>query len=169
MKIQSHPARLYLAGMSLALAGAFVTTSAGRAGRRRPDGTGPDDGPGPDGRPGWPGGPGGGMFDGMMTRMLDRVNATPEQRTQIKQIMESQAADMHAQREAGRALREQAMTLFTQPTVDATAVEALRQQQLAMHDAGQQAHDARRCSRSAACSRPSSASRWPSTWPSAAR
>jgi Spy/CpxP family protein refolding chaperone len=83
------------------------------------------------------GGPGGhgGMFGGMMTRMLDRVNATPEQRAQIEQIVKANAGEMRAQREAGRALREQAMTLFAQPTVDANAVEALRQKQLAMHDA----------------------------------
>ena len=41
---------------------------------------------------------------------------------------------MRAQHEAGRALREQAMALFTQPTVDANAVEALRQKQMAVHD-----------------------------------
>ena len=41
---------------------------------------------------------------------------------------------MKAQREAGRALREQGLQLFTQPTVDATAAEALRQQMLAQHD-----------------------------------
>jgi len=83
------------------------------------------------------GGPGGhgGMFGGMMTRMLDRVNATPEQRAQIEQIVKANAGEMRAQREAGRALREQAMALFAQPTVDANAVEALRQKQLAMHDA----------------------------------
>jgi protein CpxP len=83
---------------------------------------------------GGPGGPGG-MFGGMMTRMLDRVNATPEQRAQIEQIVKANAGEMRAQREAGRALREQAMALFAQPTVDANAVEALRQKQLAMHDA----------------------------------
>jgi Spy/CpxP family protein refolding chaperone len=42
---------------------------------------------------------------------------------------------MSAQREAGRALRQQAMALFAQPQVDADAVEALRQKQLAMHEA----------------------------------
>jgi protein CpxP len=77
----------------------------------------------------------GGMFGGMMTRMLDRVNATPEQRAQIEQIVKANAGEMRSQREAGRALREQAMALFAQPTVDANAVEALRQKQLAMHDA----------------------------------
>ena len=75
------------------------------------------------------------MFGGMLKRMLERVNATPEQRAQIDQIMKSAANDMRAQRESGRELREQAMTLFSQPTVDAGAVEALRQKQLAMHDA----------------------------------
>jgi periplasmic protein CpxP/Spy len=62
------------------------------------------------------------------------VNTTPEQRTQIQQIMQKQADGMSAQREAGRALRQQMMALFAQPTVDASAVEALRQQQLAMHE-----------------------------------
>ena len=41
---------------------------------------------------------------------------------------------MMAQHEAGRALREQSMKLFTQPTVDANAAEALRQQMLQQHD-----------------------------------
>jgi Spy/CpxP family protein refolding chaperone len=92
-------------------------------------------GQGPMAGPGGHGGPGGGMFGGMMTRMLDRVNATPEQRAQIQQIMQNQANEMRAQREAGLALRQQAMALFAQPTVDANAVEALRQKQLAVHDA----------------------------------
>ncbi|HEY6135655.1 MAG TPA: Spy/CpxP family protein refolding chaperone [Rubrivivax sp.] len=70
----------------------------------------------------------------MSERMFDKVNATPEQRTQIRQIMQSAATDMQAQRESRKALQEQAMKLFTQPTVDANAVEALRQQQLAQHD-----------------------------------
>ncbi len=74
----------------------------------------------------------GGMH--MSERMLDGVNATPEQRTQIKQIMQSAMTDLAAQREAGRALRLQAMNVFTQPYVDANAAEALRQQMLARHD-----------------------------------
>jgi Spy/CpxP family protein refolding chaperone len=86
--------------------------------------------------PGAMGGAGpGGMFEGMLQRLLDRVNATPEQRTQIQQILQAHAGDMRTQHEAGRALREQAMALFAQPTVDAAALEALRQKQLAMHDA----------------------------------
>jgi Spy/CpxP family protein refolding chaperone len=43
-------------------------------------------------------------------------------------------ADLRAQREAGRDLRQQMMQAFTQPTVDANTVEALRQKMLAQHD-----------------------------------
>ena len=81
---------------------------------------------------------GGGM--GMMggprhiERLLDAVNATPEQRAQIQQILKTAQADMSAQREAGRRMHEQGQALFAQPTVDARAVETLRQQMLAQHD-----------------------------------
>lgn len=71
---------------------------------------------------------------GLSERMLDSVDATAEQRTQIRALMEAARNDMQAQREAGRSLRQQAMTLFAQPTVDARAAEALRQQMLAQHD-----------------------------------
>lgn len=67
-------------------------------------------------------------------KMLDSVNATPEQRTQIQQIAAAAATDMKAQHEAGRALRAQVQQLFTQPTLDARAAEALRQQMLAQQD-----------------------------------
>lgn len=90
------------------------------------------------------GGPGGhdmhggmGMMGGgprMAERMLDSVNATAEQRAQVKQILQAAQADMQAQREAGRKLREQGQALFAQPTVDARAAEALRLQMLAQHD-----------------------------------
>ena len=69
-----------------------------------------------------------------MDRMLDAVNATADQRAQIRQIHEAARADMRAQHETQRGLREQMRQLFTQPTVDANAVEALRQQMMAGHD-----------------------------------
>ncbi len=81
------------------------------------------------------GGPAGMMGGQMIARMLDRVDASAEQRAQIKQITDAAAADRKAQRDSGRTLREQMLALFAQPTVDAQAAEALRQQQLAMHDA----------------------------------
>lgn len=93
-----------------------------------------------------PGGPhGGGMGGGMggpmmmgggqhIEHMLDAVNATADQRAQIKQITDAARADVKTVHQGGRALHEQMMQLFTQPTVDARAAEALRQQQLAIHD-----------------------------------
>lgn len=69
-----------------------------------------------------------------MSRMLDMVGASPEQRAKIKAITETARADLAAQREAGRALHEQNRAIFTQPTIDANAAEALRQQMLAHHD-----------------------------------
>lgn len=84
-------------------------------------------------------GPGGaGMMLGgsprHLDRMLDGVGASDAQRSQIRQIAEAAAKDLKAQREAGKALRERQVELFTQPNVDANAVEALRQQMLAQHD-----------------------------------
>ena len=88
-----------------------------------------------------PHGPGGaGLFMGgphegrMMDRMLDSVKATDAQRAQIKQIMQSAHADLKAQFDANRGLHEQMMQAFAQPTIDANAIEALRQKQLAAHD-----------------------------------
>jgi Spy/CpxP family protein refolding chaperone len=71
---------------------------------------------------------------GHMRHMLDAVNATDEQRSQIKAIMDAARSDLRAQRGASRTLQQQAMQLFTQPIVDANAAEALRQQMLVQHD-----------------------------------
>lgn len=82
---------------------------------------------------------GGGMMGGMQSeRMLDAVDASAEQRSQIKQILDTARGESTAQREAGRALHEQMRALFTQPTVDARAVEALRVQMMARHDQASQ-------------------------------
>jgi protein CpxP len=81
------------------------------------------------------GGPGMGMFGGRgVDRMLDGLDATDAQRTQIKQIAQAAAADLKAQREQGRALRERAMQVFAAPNVDAAAAESVRQQMLQQHD-----------------------------------
>ncbi|HEX6017072.1 MAG TPA: Spy/CpxP family protein refolding chaperone [Burkholderiaceae bacterium] len=70
-----------------------------------------------------------------LERMLDGINASADQRSRIHDIVKAAQADLRNQREASRGLRERAMTLFAQPTVDANAVEALRQQMLQQHDA----------------------------------
>jgi protein CpxP len=69
-----------------------------------------------------------------LEKMLDGVNASDAQRTQVRQIAAAAAADLKSQREAGKSLRQQQLQLFTQPTVDANAIEALRRQMLAQHD-----------------------------------
>ena len=70
----------------------------------------------------------------MLDHMLDGLNATDAQRTQIKQIAQAAGADLKAQREAGHALHEKAMAIFAAPNVDAAAAESVRQQMLAQHD-----------------------------------
>lgn len=81
------------------------------------------------------------VFDGppahirrAVDRMLDGLKATDAQRTQVKQIAMAAAADLKVQRDAARALHEKGLQIFTAPTVDAGAAEALRQQMLAQHD-----------------------------------
>ncbi|MEP7099117.1 MAG: Spy/CpxP family protein refolding chaperone [Burkholderiales bacterium] len=90
-----------------------------------------------------PGGPGMMVFGGppehvgrAVDHMLDGLNASAAQRTQIKQIAMAAAADLKTQRDAGRALREKGLQIFAAPTVDAGAAEALRQQMSAQQDQG---------------------------------
>jgi len=113
-------ARMFGAALLLALAGAVVSVTAYAQ-------AGPPPGPHAFGR---------GEFGGgrMLERMLDSVNASADQRTRIQEIMRSAMTDLRAQHEASRGLREQAMTLFAQPTVDARALESVRQQMLQQHD-----------------------------------
>ncbi|WP_119287933.1 Spy/CpxP family protein refolding chaperone [Azohydromonas sediminis] len=69
-----------------------------------------------------------------LERMLDRVDASAEQRAQIRAIVDAARKDLEPLREQQRALREQALALFAQPNVDANAIEAQRQQMLRQHD-----------------------------------
>lgn len=66
--------------------------------------------------------------------MLDGLNATDAQRSQIKQIATQAAADMKAQRASGIELRQRGLQLFTAPTIDARAAEQVREQMLQQHD-----------------------------------
>jgi protein CpxP len=119
--MNSRLVRRVVLGVALAAAGTVALTAAAR--------------PGPQGGHGMHGGPGMGWFGGPhLGRLLDSVDATPEQRAQIKQITQAAMTDLKAQRESGASLREQGMALFAAPTVDANAVEALRQKMLQQHD-----------------------------------
>ncbi len=70
----------------------------------------------------------------MVDFMLDGLNATDAQRGQIKQIAVQAAAELRAQRQAGKGLHQRGMQIFTAPTVDAAAAEQVRQQMLQQHD-----------------------------------
>lgn len=80
-------------------------------------------------------GPGGAHDGHMIERMLSGAsNVTPAQRDQIRQIAQAARDDLRRQRESGRALHERMRDLLAQPSIDANAVEAARQQMLAHHD-----------------------------------
>lgn len=88
-------------------------------------------------------GGGHGGMDGMMpmpfsgrhlNHLLDKADATAGQREQIKQLLDKTQSDMKALHEEGRTLHEQALKLWAQPVLDATAAEKLRQLMLAHHD-----------------------------------
>jgi Spy/CpxP family protein refolding chaperone len=78
---------------------------------------------------------GGGMAMRMSERTLEQVGATVEQRAQIRGIMDAARTDLRAGREAARAQRGKLAELLAQPQVDAGAVEALRKEMVARHDA----------------------------------
>lgn len=69
-------------------------------------------------------------IDRTVDRLLDGLNATDAQRTQIKEIVRTAAADLKTLRDKGdgRALRDKSLQLFSSPTIDAGAVDGLRQQ-----------------------------------------
>lgn len=142
----SSPWRLLLATLVMALAGGLAQTALAAP----PEGPPPGMGPGHAGGMhrqvprGLPGGPGMADWDGwqrtglapqrQLGRMLDLAQATPEQRSRVEQIMQAARRDLQGSREAERNLREQQAALLAQPTIDADALEALRQQQVARHD-----------------------------------
>lgn len=87
------------------------------------------------GDPAGMGGPGmGPMMGGHVEHMLDMVDATETQRSQIKAIMDAARNDVKPQRESLRGLHEQGLALFSATNVDAAAVEALRQKGSALHE-----------------------------------
>lgn len=70
----------------------------------------------------------------MSPRMWNRVEATPEQREQIRKIFDAARGDLRAQHESGRALRQRSLELLSQPEIDGAALEALRKDMLAQQD-----------------------------------
>ncbi|HEY0953707.1 MAG TPA: Spy/CpxP family protein refolding chaperone [Roseateles sp.] len=76
-----------------------------------------------------------GPFGGSMGHLLERVNATDAQRSQIKAIFKQAQQDLAGQRDNGRKLHEQLVTLYTATNIDAVAIEAVRAQISAQHEA----------------------------------
>ena len=83
---------------------------------------------------GGPEGHGGGMHRLLSPRVLDRVQATPQQRQQLHEIMRTAQRDVRGMREQGRSVRQQLMQQFSQPQVNAAAVEGLRRKMMEQHD-----------------------------------
>lgn len=79
--------------------------------------------------------PSGGLFAGRIEHLLDLVNATDAQRSQIDAIFKAARQDLSGQREAGRKLHQQMATLYTATNIDAAAIEATRAQISAQHEA----------------------------------
>jgi Spy/CpxP family protein refolding chaperone len=77
---------------------------------------------------------GGGFAGHRLQKLLDKVNATPAQRTQIEGIWNNLRPQMKANRQQHMALHQQMTAAFTGPTVNAAQVEQLRQQSMAMAD-----------------------------------
>lgn len=77
----------------------------------------------------------GGLFGGHIEHMLDLVNATDSQRSQIEAIFKAARQDLSGQRDAGMKLHQQMATLYTATNVDAAAIEAVRVQMSAQHEA----------------------------------
>ena len=120
--VAARGTRLFAAALVLSLTGAVVAVAQAQTPNAPPAAAGHAWGHG-------------GHGDGrMVERMLDSVNASADQRARIQEIMKSAMTDQRAQRQAARGLHEQAMALFAQPTVDARAAEAVRQQMLQQHD-----------------------------------
>jgi periplasmic protein CpxP/Spy len=68
-------------------------------------------------------------------RLIKTVNGTPEQREKLMQLAKTAAADMQPLREQHMAARQRGMALLAAPSIDRSAMERLRQDQLKLADA----------------------------------
>ena len=76
-----------------------------------------------------------GPFGGHIEHVLDLVNATDAQRSQIDAIFKAARQDLAGQRDAGRKLHEQMASLYTATNIDAAAIESVRAQISAQREA----------------------------------
>jgi Spy/CpxP family protein refolding chaperone len=107
--------RRALGGLAVLLAGGALTLSVAQA-----HGLGP--------------GGGGGFMAFRMHKILEKVNATESQKTQIKAIWEGLRPQLKTTHEEHRKLRAQITQAMTAPTIDPAAIEKLRQQSVQLMD-----------------------------------
>jgi periplasmic protein CpxP/Spy len=87
----------------------------------------------------------GGMFGGSMTpaqiddridratkHMAIELDATTDQQVKIANVAKAAVADLRPLREKAQGARDQAVTLLTAPTIDRSAIERLRAEQIAL-------------------------------------
>lgn len=73
---------------------------------------------------------------GLMSRqILRRINASAEQTAKVEGIVGSAVGELYPLRQKLHAARDEGLKILTQPTVDRAALEKLRAEQLAMHEA----------------------------------
>ena len=70
-----------------------------------------------------------------VTRMLERLDATPEQKEKITAIMKGVREELQPMRGSMRTLREDAARLLKADTIDRAAIEKLRAQRIEQADA----------------------------------
>lgn len=74
--------------------------------------------------------------DYMVERTLSRIEATPEQREQVKTIVRGAIDDLLALREQHQANRKAMVAALTQPEVDPNELERIRSAEVALVDQG---------------------------------
>jgi Spy/CpxP family protein refolding chaperone len=72
--------------------------------------------------------------DRMVRHLAIEVDATAEQQEKLRTIVKSAVGDLIPMREKVRNARERVRSLLTQPTIDRTAIEAFRAEQIALAD-----------------------------------
>jgi Spy/CpxP family protein refolding chaperone len=90
---------------------------------------------------------GGGMFGGpttpaqiddridrMTKHMAIELDATTDQQAKVASIVKAAVGDLRAMRDKAQATRTQAVWLLTAPTIDRTAIERLRTEQMGLAD-----------------------------------
>jgi periplasmic protein CpxP/Spy len=71
-------------------------------------------------------------IDRMTKHMAIELDATTDQQGKIASIAKAAVADLRALREKAQAARSQAVTLLTAPTIDRSAIERLRAEQIGL-------------------------------------